>query len=59
MQKTMRRVFSQRLAGKLMEDGFVLLSMGPNSNCPGWNVFYFRDSPELDEAISRIQYSNL
>jgi hypothetical protein len=41
----------QRLAGYLMQRGFVLLDLRPNPDMPHLNVFIFRDSPEIKEAI--------
>ena len=50
-EKKMRTIFSQKLAGILMQKGFVLVEMRPNTNGNGKNVFYFNDSPELEKVI--------
>ena len=44
-------IFSQKLAGYLMMHSFVLVSMRPNKNNTGKNVFFFNDTPELQMAI--------
>lgn len=46
-----RPIYRQRVAGYLMLRGFVLVAMKPNTDNSGRNVFYFKDSPELDAAI--------
>ena len=54
--KKMRTIFSQKLAGILMQKGFVLVEMRPNTNGNGKNVFYFNDSPELEKVI--VEYKS-
>lgn len=49
----MKTIFSMKLAGTLMIKGFVLVDMKPNTNGNGKNVFYFNDSPELEECITK------
>jgi hypothetical protein len=44
-------IYKQKLAGHLMKLGFVLLSITPNLNDPHKNVFFFRNSEELQQAI--------
>ena len=44
-------IFTLRLAGYLMMRGFVILSIGKNLKYTDKNVFYFRKSPELQQAI--------
>lgn len=46
-------IFSMRLAGYLMQQGFVLIGMRPNVNKPDKNVFIFRDSVPLQDSISK------
>ena len=46
-------VFSQRLAGYLMQNGFVLLGVDKSDRNDGRNVFFFRKSDSLMEAIER------
>lgn len=50
--KPMKVIRSQKLAGTLMVRGFVLVKM-EKDNCSdsGRNVFFFNDSPQLDNAI--------
>lgn len=45
-------VFSQRIAGMLMVDGYVLKRMDKNHNNPKRNVFIFNESEEL---LTKIQ----
>jgi hypothetical protein len=52
MNKTIP-VFSQHLAGYLMQCGFVLISMQPNNNGSNKNVFYFMQSDEIQKAINK------
>ena len=41
-----------RLAGFLMQKGFVLISIEPNSQDIRKNVFFFKQSIEIKTAIS-------
>lgn len=50
-ERKMKTIFSMKLAGILMQKGFVLVDMRPNDNGSGKNVFYFNDSPELERVI--------
>lgn len=52
-----RYVFSQRLAGFLMQKGFVLIRMNRNLDDRSKNVFLFKDSEEIESAIQ--DYSKL
>lgn len=45
-------IFNQRLAGYLMERGFVLLHSRSDKKGTGRNVFIFRNSPELRNAMT-------
>lgn len=47
------KIFSQKLAGKLMIRGFVLQAIEPNPTGK-FNIFLFKDSPELRTAIEEI-----
>ena len=40
-----------------MQHGFVLLDMRPNENQNGKNVFYFNESPELEEIVANYKAS--
>lgn len=51
-ERKMKTIFSMKLAGLLMQKGFVLVEMKPNTNGNGKNVFYFNDSPELERVVS-------
>lgn len=51
-EKSCFTVYSQKVAGHLMERGFVLVEMRPDRLNPQRNVFFFQDSPELRQAIS-------
>lgn len=47
---TFSPVYSQNLAGYLMQQGFVLIALVPRENRK--NMFLFINSPELHDAIS-------
>lgn len=40
-----------RLAGYLMQRGFVLVDMQPDLKKSGRNVFFFNDTPQLKSAV--------
>ena len=44
-------IYSQRLAGYLMLQGFVLEDIGINNQNSSKRVFFFKDSDELQKAI--------
>ena len=44
-------IYNQRLAGFLMQKGFVLMDMKPNQKYTGRNVFYFIDSVALKDSV--------
>lgn len=44
-------IYSQRLAGYLMLQGFVLEDIGINNQDSSKRVFFFKDSAELQQAI--------
>ena len=50
-----RYVFSQRLAGYLMQKGFVLLRMNINLDDNYKHVFWFNGSPAISLAISEYK----
>lgn len=50
MTKT-KLIYSQKLAGFLMNKGFVLISMIKNDNTKR-NIFVFNESEKLEQAIS-------
>lgn len=48
-------VFSQRLAGFLMQKGFVLVGIDRSDRNDGRNVFFFKQTQELMEAIDEYR----
>lgn len=48
-------IFSQRLAGYLMYSGFVLGGTRPDENGSGRNLFFFKNSKELQEAMNNYR----
>ena len=46
-----KTIFSQKLAAYLMARGFVLLDMQKDAKGTGRNVYYFKNSDELVNAI--------
>lgn len=54
-ESKMITIFSQKLAGYLMMRSFVLVSMRPNKNNTGKNVFFFNDTPDLQMAIEEYK----
>lgn len=48
-------IFSQRLAGYLMMNGFVLMDIRDHINGSGKKVFYFTDSPQLEKAMGEYK----
>lgn len=48
-------IFNQRLCGFLMQKGFVLMDMRPDTNGSGRNVFFFKNTKELHEAIAEYK----
>ena len=48
-------IFNQRLAGYLMQRGFILIGMGENHCCNGKNVFFFKDTDELQKVIEEFK----
>ena len=55
-EKNYLTVFSQRLAGQLMQDGFVLMGMGKNDSNPDKNVFFFNDGDKIRAIVK--EYMN-
>lgn len=49
------QIFSQRLAGYLMLNGFVLGNMRPDNKGGGKNVFFFKNTPEIRSAIDEYK----
>lgn len=44
-------IYNMRLAGHLMNRGFILVDMAPNKRQRDKNVFYFKDTVQIQEAI--------
>lgn len=51
MDSNLKLIFSMKLAGYLMQRGFVLLDMRKNTDQSNRNVFIFNESAELRNAI--------
>lgn len=47
-------IYSQRMAALLMLRGFVLLELKKNDRHPNKNVFIFKDTLELRNAMKEI-----
>lgn len=47
-------IYSQKMAGFLMQKGFVLQGMDKNKDKTNKNIFYFNDSIELKEAMTEF-----
>ena len=45
-------VYSQKMAGYLMQRGFVLIDMQPDLKKTRRNVFFFYNTPQLKSAIN-------
>ena len=54
-ERKMKTIFSMKLAGVLMQNGFVLVDMKPNTNGSGKNVFYFNDSSDLEKIVTQYK----
>lgn len=48
-------IFTQRLAGFLMLNGFILIGTEPSRNNPRKNIFFFNDSPRLREYMEEYK----
>ncbi len=48
-------IYSQYLAGMLMQKGFVLVEMGESRKDSGRHVFFFKDTARIREEISRFK----
>ena len=48
-------IFSQRLAGYLMYQGFVLGGSRPDNEGSGRNLFFFKNSDEIQKAIKEYR----
>lgn len=44
-------VYNMRLAGYLMNKGFILVNMLPNEKQLDKNVFYFKNTVQIQQAI--------
>lgn len=44
-------IFSMKLAGELMAQGFHMINMRPDKNEPNKKVYIFNNSPDLQNAI--------
>lgn len=57
MQCTFKTIFSQKLAGFLMQRGFVLMDLGDSNDNSGRKVFYFKQSNEIEDAVKEYKQS--
>ena len=48
-------IYSQKLAGYLMQRGFVLIDMKEDIKPTGRNVFLFKNTPQLQSAIDEYK----
>ena len=55
MDKKIITVFSQRLAGYLMYNGFVVGGMRPDDDGSGRNVFFFKNSENIQKTIMKYR----
>lgn len=55
LNKNIITIFSQRLAGYLMYNGFVVGGMRPDDDKSGRNVFFFKNSENLRNTIERYR----
>ena len=55
MDKRIKTIYSQKLAGYLMYSGFVLINSRPDINNTGRNLFFFNNSDELEEKIAEYK----
>lgn len=53
-----KTIFSQKLASYLMGRGFVLMDMRKDVKGTGRNVYFFKESKELINAIFDYKASN-
>lgn len=51
MEKSNITVFGQKMAGWLMEQGFILRGMRPDKDGSGRNLFFFKNSDEIHQKI--------
>lgn len=55
MDKKIITIFSQRLAGYLMYNGFVVGGMRPDDDGSGRNVFFFKNSDDIQNTIKKYR----
>lgn len=48
-------VFSQKMAGYLMIEGYILKRIETNRNYPGKNVFIFKNTNNIQETIREFK----
>ena len=51
----MFKVFTQRMASKLMSEGFKLQSIAPDMKYEGFNMFLFEDTAKLRSRVKELQ----
>jgi hypothetical protein len=50
-----KTIFSQKLAGFLMQKGFVLMDLADSNDNSGRKVFYFKQSNVIEDAIKEYK----
>lgn len=54
-KNTCYTIYNQKLMATLVLKGFVLVEMRPDRKGNGKNVFFFKDTPELRNAVKECQ----
>lgn len=57
MDKQIKTIYSQKLAGYLMYSGFVLINSRPDVQRTGRNIFFFNASDALEQKI--LEYKRI
>ena len=50
-------IYSQKMAGYLMLNGFILQGIGINKNDPSKKTFYFKDSDNLERCMDNFKFN--
>ena len=56
--KRTKAIFSPKLAGYLMQRGFVLITISPNTQDESKHVFYFNNTDVINDAIQEWRTIN-
>lgn len=49
------KIYTQKMASRLMQEGFPIQSVEPDLKHIGYNVFLFNDSEQLRTRVKEIQ----